>query len=240
MCTPALKLVFAVAALLPLSLAHSVHAQQRHPLDEPHIAAKLQLGLGGSVDYTVSGNGGSVTRNSDLGVSFGVAGEYVYPLHRYFALGGQLGFLTWQSSAGSDSEGGRNFLFDLAVVPKGKYAMLDDTLELYLGLPIGVGLDVLNEVNARNTLVLPAIGGAAGSEVEGGAALGFVIGLLAGARYQLTDSVGLLAELGYMYRTFGHSVTSSVGAGSGLVSLSRDTDVSVSFGQFALNLGAYF
>lgn len=232
-------LAFAVATLLPLSLAHSARAQQHTKLDDPYIAAKLQLGLGGSVDSTVTSNDRSVSQSSDLSVSFGLAGQYVYPLHPYFALGGALGFLSWRSSSGGSSDGGRNFLFDLAVVPQGKYALLDN-LELYVSVPVGLGLDFLNEVNSRNTIFLPAIGAAAGSQVEGNTALGFVIGVLLGARFQVMPSFGLLAELGYMYRTFGHTVKTSVGSGSGLVSVSGETDVSVSFGQFALNLGAYF
>ena len=232
-------LAFAVAALLPLSLAQSARAQEHTQLDDPYIAAKLQLGLGGSVDSSVSSSSRTVSQSSDLGVSFGLAGQYVHPLHKYFALGGALGFLSWRSSSGGSSDGGRNFLFDLAVVPQGKYALLDN-LELYLSVPLGLGLDFLNEVNSRNAIFLPAIGAAAGSEVEGDAALGFVAGVLLGARFQVMKSFGLLAELGYVYRTFGHTVKTSVGSGSGLVSVSGETDVRVSFGQFALNLGAYF
>jgi len=232
-------LVLAAAALLPPFLSQSAHAQRRDRLDDPYIAAKLQLGLGGSAEFSVSREGRTVAQESDIGVSFGAAGQYVHPLHKYFALGGALGFLTWQSSAGSDADGGRNFLFDLTAVPQGKFALLDNTLELYLGLPIGLGLDVLNEVNARSSVSFPAFGVGAGASVEGDTAIGFVIGVLFGVRYQLLDSLGLLVELGYVYRTFGHTITTNIGSG-GLVAVRNESDVNVSFGQFALNLGVYF
>ena len=233
-------LAFALAALAPLSFAHTAHAQQHSKLDDPYIAAKLQLGFGGSATSSVDTSSGTTSTDRSLQASLGLAGQYTYPLHPYFALGGSLGFLSWRST--SDGNGGRNFLFDLAVVPQGRYVLLDGSLEVYAGLPLGLGLDVLNEVDASNTWFTSASGANAGGQVEGNAAVGFEVGFLVGSRYQLASSVGLLLELGYMYRTFGHTVTTSVGANSGLVSLggSGSRDVNISFGQFVLNLGAYF
>lgn len=229
-----LALVLAALALGPAR----THAQLAGALDDPYIAAKLTLGFGGEVTASSDGDNGSTTvsRDQDLGVSFGIAGQYIHPLHSYFAIGGLFGLQSWRSTA--DGEGGRNLVFDLAVLPQGKFELIANELELNISVPIGLVLSSWNELDARSQLVLPALSATAGGSFEGNTALGFVFGVLVGARYQLLDSVGLMAELGYIYRTVGHTVTAS--AGGNVVSFSRELDVSLGWGQFALNLGAYF
>ena len=213
-----------------------VHAQRAGTLDDPYIAAKLTLGFGGSATTTYEGRLGRVEADRSLKPSFGLAGQYLYPLHDYFSVGGMLGFQSWRSN--SDGDGGRNLVFDLAVLPQGKFELIENLLELNVTIPIGLALNMWNEVDVRNQLALPAIGAAAGGSIDGGTALGFVFGFLFGVRYQLIEEVGLLAELGYTYRTIGHTITSS--AGGGVVTVETEADVSLGWGQFALNLGAYF
>lgn len=231
-----------IFALLLAALAVSLtgpshaHAQRASALDDPYIAAKLTLGLGGSVTASTEGRLGTASVDRSLGTSFGIAGQYLYPLHEYFAIGGLFGLQSWRSTA--DGDGGRNLVFDLAVLPQGKYELIANLLELNVTIPIGLALDMWNEIDARNQLAGPAIGGIAGGSFEGNTALGFVFGILVGARYQLVDDVGLLAELGYIHRTVGHTITASGGAGG--VVIEQDADVTLSWGQFALNLGAYF
>lgn len=241
------RICFVAFALFGALLSRSADAQEKLDRDEPYISAKLTLGLGGSVTASMSslqvGNttvssSTSYERSSSADVSFGIAGEYNVPLHKYFTLGGTLGLLSWGSSTGNS----RNLLFDLAVLPRGRYP-LNDFLELYLTVPIGASLDFLNEANLSNGLFLPPAGLTLGLDIEGGAALGFVTGVLAGARFQLTRSVGLFAELGYIWRTFSHGIDVIVNSnlsGQTVGSKVGTGDVSVSFGQFALNLGAYF
>lgn len=232
---PAYTLALLLTALtVSLTGPSRAHADS---LDEPYIAAKLTLGFGGDATTTYEGNLGRVERDQSLQASFGLAGQYLYPLHEYFSVGGLLGFQSWRSTA--DGDGGRNLVFDLAVLPQGKFELIKNELELNVTLPIGLALDMLNEVNARSALFATATGAAAGGQIDGGTALGFVIGFLVGARYQLVEDVGLLAELGYLYRTVGHTITASA-SGGGIVSVETDADVNVSWGQFALNLGAYF
>lgn len=227
----ALPLLLASLTLVATS-ADTAHAQ----LADPYVAAKVTLGLGGSAKASVESNGTTASREQDLEVSFGLAGQYVYPLHDYFSLGGMLGLQSWRSTA--DGDGGRNLVFDLAVLPQGKYVVLPGKLELSLGLPIGVALDFWNEVDVTNTWVRFASGAAPGGQWEGDTALGFVVGLMLGARYQAWDELGLLLELGYLYRTFGHEI--SVSTTGGLFPTSLSTDVTVSTGQLAVNLGVYF
>lgn len=235
---PAYILAVVLAALAPVAGASAQSEQwsSSRALVDPYFAAKLTLGFGGSA--TSSFERGSTTFSSDqsLAVSFGVAGQYLYPLHDYFSLGGMLGVQTWRSTG--EGDGGRNIVFDLAVLPQGKYVLIPNQLELNVSVPIGLAIDMLNEVDASNTWFSSATGGSAGSSLEGNTALGLVVGVLVGARYQITDSLGALLELGYLYRSVGHTVTTS--AGGGLVNVMNDTDVSISWGQFALNLGVYF
>lgn len=218
-------------ALLCASFARTAHAQhyrEREWLDANHLDIKLQLGFGGALDATVDTGLAEVTGSADLDVSVGLAAQYLVPVHRYFAIGGLAGFLTWQSEAGSS----RNVAFDLAALPEGKFAVLRD-LELYVAMPIGLSIDVLNEVERGNTVLFP--GGSVAANISGGAAPGFVIGGLFGVRYQIARKFGLLGELGFMYRTFGHTISGDVNGRS------QDLfDVSVSFTQFVMNFGVYF
>lgn len=235
---PKTAYVIAVAlALVGLSVSPAAtQAQSRRAFVDPYLAAKITLGLGGSVTASSDTNGGEVSQEDDLSVSFGLGAQYLFPLHDYFSLGGLLQFQSWRST--SDGGGGRNLVFDLAVLPQAKYVVLPGQLELNFGVPIGIALDFLNEIDVTSGLVRFASGASAGGRVEGNTAVGFVIGALLGARYQLTDSLGALLELGYLYRTVGHTITTSGGVGN--VVIAADRDVNISWGQFQLNLGVYF
>jgi len=221
----------AYAMALACALAPTL-AQAQARLDSEHwyIAGKFTLGAGGTVD-TESENVGD---ENDLAASFGMAAQFVVPVHRYFALGGTVGLLSWQSAEGSDRDLSRNLLFDLAVLPMGRYQVLD-SLELYATMPIGLSIDSLNEIDRRNLIYLPVLGLGATVDIEGDTAAGFVIGVLFGVRWQVARPVGVMAELGYMYRTFSHSISATDGT-----TTIRGQDISVSFGQFAFNFGAYF
>lgn len=226
-------LAFAMAALVaPIS---SASAQQTALID-PYFAAKLTLGIGGSVTSSYDTGSRTLSEDTSLQVSVGVAGQYLYPLHDFFSLGGMLGIQTWRSTG--EGDGGRNIVFDLAVLPQGKYVLIPNQLEVNVTIPIGLALDMLNEVDASNSLGRAA-GGAAGGKIEGNTALGLVVGALVGARYQVLDSFGVLLELGYLYHTVGHTITASA-TGGNLVSVSQEADITLSWGQFALNVGAYF
>jgi hypothetical protein len=213
----------------------SVSAQQTALID-PYFAAKLTLGIGGTATSSYENNSQTFSRDQSLQVSVGVAGQYLYPLHDYFSVGGMLGIQTWRST--SDGDGGRNIVFDLAVLPQGKYVLIPNQLEVNVTIPVGLALDMLNEIDARNSLG-GAAGGAAGGKIEGNTALGLVVGALVGARYQVLDGFGVLLELGYLYHSVGHTITASA-MGGNLINVSQEADITLSWGQFALNIGAYF
>jgi hypothetical protein len=236
---PAYTLALLLTALaIPLADPARADAQRAGTLDEPYIAAKLTLGFGGSA--TMSWDPPLVAEQSasqNVGVAFGLAGQYLYPLHDYFSIGGLLGVQSWRSTG--DGDGGRNLVFDLAVLPQGKYELIQNELELNVTVPIGLALNSLNEYDARNGWLSRATNNNAGATFEGDTAFGFVIGFLVGTRYQLAESVGLLAELGYIYRSISHELTPTLTAGNSTTAF-NSIPVNVSWGQFALNLGAYF
>lgn len=228
---------FSTLALALVAITSVANAQEKN-FDQPYIGVKAKLGFGG-VDMTPEDSNVSFT--SGLSPSFGLAGQYVYPLHEFFAVGGMLGITSWRSSEGGD--GGRNLNFDLAVLPVGKYAVLEN-LELYLTLPLGLTLDFLNEVDSRNGLFSPLLGGGGGTKIEGGGSVGFMISLLVGARYALSHSMGLLAELGWEHHAVTHGIEASIELatmnGTVTVGTPRKVDYSVVWDQFVIHLGAYF
>jgi hypothetical protein len=230
-----------LALVASAAMANVTYAQEKN-FDQPYIGLKAELGFGG-VDTTLPSGLG--TFSSGMSPSFGLAGQYVYPLHEYFALGGLLGVTSWRSS--ENGEGGRNLDFDLALMPIGKYAVLNN-LELYVGLPIGLTLDFLNEADgnvlASPNLLFSRLVGAGGTTLNGGGTFGFMISVVAGARYALSESMGLLAELGYEHHAVTHGIDVDIvlplPGGSSSTTRLGTSNVGVSWDQFVIHLGAYF
>jgi hypothetical protein len=221
--------------LATLALTTVAHADRDDALRGDYLAIKVTLGIGGSSDLqsdSVSLLGATFDVrdasgwNDDLELSYGLAAQYMWDLHRYFALGGLFGVLSWRSEVDDDFDADRNIGFDLAVVPQGRLP-LSDAVELYVSVPIGVTLDLFNQADRQ------ALNG--NFKLEGDSAIGFALSVLLGARFAITRSFGLLAEFGYTYRTFGHEIT-VIAAGSTLAKINGD----ISVGQFALNVGAWF
>ena len=227
-------------AAVQLSAAH-VRAQDSVTLDRNYIAIKAMLGIGGS--RSVEGDSVSVgntsfnitdsVKNKDkLLLSYGISGQYMFSLHRYFALGGLLGLMSWQSSSAND-DASRNLGLDVAAVPQGRLP-ISNAFELYLSLPIGLTFDMWNEVENSNS-----VAGIASLDLKSNTAVGLAVSLLAGARFALADHFGLFAEVGYTHRQFTHELTLTASA-VGINLPEVKADASLSLDQFALNLGAFF
>jgi hypothetical protein len=214
-------------------LANTAHADRGayYRLDDPYLAAKVTLGIGGSVSATTDTPGDDATSTSDLEPSFGVAVQYMAPLHRYFTLGGLLGVSTWQSKAGSDADSDRNIAVDLAVVPQLRFA-LDRELELYISVPVGITLDFLNAVYAEGGNSVAA------AKIDADPALGLVISPMVGLRWLVTRHVGLFTEVSLIHRQFTHAVKGSVSVVG--IGASTSVDVAFALNQFAWNIGVTF
>ena len=225
--------------LAALALTPTARAQHDDALRGNYVVVKATLGFGGSSDLdsdsvsipvinTSFNLADSSGWNEDLELSYGLSAQYMWDLHRYFALGGLFGVMSWRSDFDDDVDADRNVAFDLAVVPQGRLP-LTEAIELYVSVPIGITLDLLNQFDRSGTLLGTPY------KYEGDSAIGFTFSALVGARFAITRSFGLLAEFGYTYRTFSHEVTVSAG-GMTVAKVSGD----LSLGQIALNVGAWF
>jgi hypothetical protein len=222
-------------------LAEPLQAQDKSPLDDPYVALKVTLGISGSMDaktdsVTVAGvtvnSSNGVTVKNDLELSYGLAAQYMLPLHHYFTLGGLLGVMSWQSNAGNSANADRNLGLDIAVVPQGRLPVTR-TVELYLALPLGLTLDYWNAVESS-----ASVGGIAMASRNADPALGLCVSLLVGVRALVSDGFGLFTEFGYTHRRFTHRVNLSTSVGG--VALSSSVDSHLSLGQVAWNLGVFF
>jgi hypothetical protein len=210
----AVSLVLAMWLLVPVL----VHAQQTKSRDDAYFAGKLLLGVAGNADIGPA--------DDDLETTYGLAFAYMHPLHRYFALGGEIALQSWQTELADDLNADRNVLGDLTIVPQGRLPITHD-VELYLALPIGLTLDFFN---GAGTLGVGGVG-----TVDTDPALGFTLSFLFGARFALSQSVGLLAELGYTLHSFSHDIDARTALGS-----ARVGNVDFDLSQLALRFGVFF
>jgi hypothetical protein len=219
------RVVLAIGVLAgawPLGTA----AQSREPT--PYVAPKLILGFAGEADVEPAAVGG-VSVEDDLEVSFGAGFAYMHPLHRHFALGGQLALAWWQTEGGDTANQDRNVVTDLSIVPQGVLPVSDD-IELTLGLPIGLTLDFWG-----GDSVAAGVGGVATVMGDVNPAFGFNFGLVAGAHFHLSSSVGLLVELGYFGHSFTHEVEATVMTPVGTIQAGGEVDIAL--GQPRLLVG---
>lgn len=216
------------AAVLPIGLlillaASDARAQSSREPGKPHASVLLVMGFGGTVEVEAT--------DDDLEATIGLAGSVMYPLHRYFALGGRLTFVSWQSETGDAGDWDRSSIVDLAVVPAATFRV-DDAVELYLGLALGPSIDVFGPNEELDNLF--------GGAVEVDPALGFAVTPLFGARFWLGNSVGLTAELGLALHSYEHDVNVQPSAVVPLplpgASASFDLDVT----QPNLDVGVFF
>jgi Outer membrane protein beta-barrel domain len=205
--------LLALAPVIALAWLSAPAAAQRDDFPEaPHFAAKLMLGVGGEAEYEYP----VITTKSDMELTWGGGVHYLYPLMKYFAIGGQVAVQSWQTEAIDELDQDSNVWLDLALMPAGTLPVADK-VQLYLALPIGVSFDFWGEDP-------PA------SEID--TAVGFTVSFLLGARFALSGNLGLLAELGYALHSFEHETQTDIGG--------ITTEWDVDTGQFAIHLGVFF
>lgn len=212
-----------VFSLVLLGKPGDAAAQEPRIQDDPYFAPELMLGVGGSEDV----KGANVSVNDDLEPSFGIGVKYMHPLHRYFVLGGQFSMLWWNTQGGDNANQDRNLLLDLAIVPQGRLPVTDG-IELTLGLPVGVSLDFWGGDGIAYGFGPIMVSG------DVGTGIGFNVALMFGARFALSDDIGLVTELGYAMHSVTHSIDVMVlGAGT-------SADFDISLGQPVLQVGVSF
>jgi hypothetical protein len=212
---------FAPIFLCALALSSTALAQDLENSDDGHFFAKLMLGLGGEATLDAEG---VPDPDDDMELTYGVGLGYMHPLHENFALGGQLSVLSWTTDGLDSADVDRSTMIDVSLVPQPKFAV-SRNVELYASIPLGLTFDSFGGDDYFGNA-------AANVEISGG--LGFNVALLLGARFALGDSVGLLAEVGYAYHAFSHTVEAEV------LGATAEDDLDISIGQIALNLGGWF
>lgn len=219
--------LFAAPVLALFAITGSAHADD---LGDPYLGVELMLGFAGDMEVEVS-EGASIDFTPD--VAFGGGVIYMHPLLQYFALGGRFAVLSWRSD--SDGPGSRNLAFDLAAVPQLRLP-LAAAVELYVAVPVGITLDLLNELEGSADLSFAGV--SAGASVDADAGVGWNIAGMVGARFAVSSGFGLFAEIGYGLHQVSHDVRVQLGVGAASTEATADLDVSWS--QVALNVGAYF
>lgn len=223
------------ALLAWLFVATPAAAQDDSALDDPYWALALMLGLGGDTDLHIDDIRaesiplGSIDDGGDPPASVGGAVSYVHPLHRYFALGGRASLLSWRMD--EDSDGKRNLDFDFALMPQAR-VVLAQRFELYLGLPVGLAINLLREADSGTGGALLRIS----SDADTG--LGVSLSVLAGLRVALKNNLGLFAELGYAMHKFWHEGQVRLDVVG--VPIETDGEIDIRLSQAALNLGMFF
>jgi hypothetical protein len=212
-------------------------------LADPYLGVELMLGFAGDMDVgtdavNVGGIGGvnvSAEGSTDFSPEVGIGGGviYMHPLMQYFALGGRLAVQSWRSN--SDTSTGRNVAFELAAVPQLRLP-LTAACELYLSVPVGITLDLLNEFDQSASVSVAGV--TAGGSIEADAGVGWNVAGLFGVRFAVSSGFGLFAELGYAFHQASHDVRVQAGLTGAEAEGSAKFDVTWS--QLALDLGAYF
>jgi hypothetical protein len=157
----------------------------RSSVGEPgpiRVYGGVSVALGGSRNYDFDSELDNIFENlpnTDLDPTLGFQGGADYVVMDYFSIGGEMRFL-WTKM---DGVGDRDFLWDLDVKPRGRYAFKKIPLEVYGALPIG--------------LTVAGISG----EPEG--KVGFNIGLVGGANWFFTKKMGINAEMGWLFHRYG-------------------------------------
>jgi hypothetical protein len=205
--------IIVAAMFVILSWSVRSAAQSDAVLLGSYVVIKGGLGLGGSVDvhndrYVLTESDeplrpeiAAMDNQSDLNTSFGGQIEYVFGVHRFVGIGGLLGARVWRSAEGVAAEESMSIGFDAGIVPQARLPV-SQRLEFYLSVPLSLTLSLLNEPKAWVDRPHASVGTA----LSVSPTWGFGLGVLAGARFAITSSFGLIAELGYQRYAFTHEV----------------------------------
>ena len=173
----------------------------------------LRLGFGGEVEFKP--DGGGATSKDDLLLTLGGQGGVDYVIMDFFALGGELRLAGVNTESRDDADIGGDVIIDVAVKPRGRYALSGIPLEIYGTLPIGVSfIKTSGDLNK---------GG-----VEFSQGPGLNLGIGAGATYFFTDNLGINGEMAYLMYWYG-ATSEATFAG-----VKTKAEADISFGQLSL------
>ncbi|MCB9787020.1 MAG: hypothetical protein H6744_10055 [Deltaproteobacteria bacterium] len=161
----------------PVIIPPEPEGPPRKPLGLMSLQAipTLFVGVGGKGSVDIA----SFSDASALQPSFGFGLQLDFPVHRYFAFGptAEMGF--WNSHALRDAGYGRSIHADLCMNLRARLPVFSDRAELYLAVPVGFSLSLLNDVLSTTT------------------GKGWVIGTWLGIKVYARPSWGFLFEAGW-------------------------------------------
>jgi hypothetical protein len=169
---------------LPQSTAGRPYEPPPPPVKEfeerSHTLLGFHLGLPGSLD--TDGRG----QNLDPTLGFNLRADA--PIAKYVLLGPMLQLGSWRPDVSPSA--GHNYYVDLDLVLRFRVPMTTSKLnyQLWLGMPIGISVDVLG-----------------GDYPDANVGLGWNIGVLFGGAVHFTPKFGLFGELGWEQHRISHS-----------------------------------
>lgn len=181
-------------------------------VSNPHIAGKLEIGIAGMLgasEFIRIDPDGVVDINEATYPTGGFGFHAGYEVWKYIDVGLRVSFLFWQSN---NQDGA---LIDFSVYGKGKYRFFRDQLEVYLKIPFGATISVLDRSD-------PYTGG--GINLYTGGGINF--GLLPGVSWTFVGHFGAFLETGYMMHWMSHDLGAS--------------DCRYTLNEFSLNIGFFY
>ena len=182
------------------------------------VGFRPSFGFAGDVEAktTIAGQSSKVEDDFEPTAGFSLFGEY--RVMRYVAIGGMASFLWWNSEGLDAANQDPNLWIDLDFTVRGMYPLLNDKMEIYVQMPVGLTIAVPGEDKV-------AVGGFAG-EVKTGVGVNFsiVFGLL----YNVWSQLDVFLDMGVMF----HWATNEVKVGN------TSGDIASSGAQMAFNFGA--
>jgi hypothetical protein len=223
-------------------------AQSGPHLPEQYLAVKLGLSIAGSVDVHSDGRMlkhseddpaialAAVDKESNLqSASLAAEVDYLFSAHRFLALGALFGFHSWHSEAADQTGESTSYGFDVGLIVQPRLP-LSAQFELYLSVPVGLTLSLLNEY--KTWTEFQHLDQGVAEDVD--PAYGYGVGVMLGARYALSGRFGVLLEFGYQRFAFTHDIAfrirdniDAMGSGTGL-------GVDLATSQFRVNAGVFF
>lgn len=129
------------------------------------------VGAGGKGSVNI----GDQKRASALRVSFGMGLDLDFPVHRFFALGTRAMVGFWNTERLERAGYGRSVFADIALNLRGRLPIMRDRAEVYVAVPVGFSVGLLNDVLSTTTGKGWVIGTHLGLKVYAKPSWGFVV-----------------------------------------------------------------
>lgn len=195
----------ALAMLAASSASAQVVVEEHHHhatsggLDDSMRPRIHLFGAGGFLGDASTSNG-SDERTDELEPTWGGGAGFEMPIVRFFSLGGEVGFHSWNMSDSENLGLDRNLFVDFSIEPRLRIPIEagQSHIAFYLGMPLGFTLDFLDDDYSR---AFELVGG----DIDTG--YGFHLGWRLGTQFFIVRNFGVFGDIGSTWRTVTHRVT---------------------------------